>query len=111
MAYILLEVDCIDLALRTGAFPYLGLSVSGSANSDGWREPKLVPWRYLEAPEDGIYAFDFVASPPTGNAESRLYPLATHYEWSDFPSDLRGVRVHATNNQMQAMLSSDLLLV
>jgi hypothetical protein len=40
------------------------ITASGTVPSAGWSNPQLAPYTYVQAPPDGIYDFDFVATPP-----------------------------------------------
>jgi hypothetical protein len=61
---------------------------------------------YVQAPPDGIYDFDFVARPPTGMAIQVILPIFAGINVEHFPADLRGVRVHASNNAVEKLVTS-----
>ncbi len=85
--------------------PSIAIAVIGAVNSSGWTQARLVPWVYRAPPEDGIYDFDFIATPPTDIALEVITPIAHSQIIPNHPKDLKGVRVHATSNSLSAPLN------
>ncbi len=100
----LLDVKHIDLAILKSNPPQLSITVFGSAPTLGWTSANLVPYVYITPPEDGIYDFDFVGTPPSGPAGEMITPAVTNYVWPDYPPELKGVRIHASLNEMEKLL-------
>ena len=82
----------------------LSIVAHGTVTTSGWRNPRLIPYVYITPPADGIYDFDFVADAPDGQALQVLLPISAKEEWQDFPSDLKGVRIHASTNSVEKKL-------
>ena len=70
----------------------------------GWQNGELVPWAYLNTPEDGIMDFDFIADAPTGY----ILPVISHINTAPFmaetPTWLKGVRIHASTNVITTLI-------
>jgi hypothetical protein len=105
-----LEVTEIKLVTLRTFPPRLKISVSGTVSSRGWSYPQLVPSVYIKAPPDGIYDFDFVATPPDGVAAQVITPIGATYTWQTLPQNLKGVRVHAATNCQVALLTPEMSL-
>lgn len=75
--------------------------------STGWTDPQLIPYIYIQPPPDGIYDFDFVAKPPSGISQPVLTDIRASHIVFPFPDDLKGVRVHASNNSVERRLDED----
>ncbi|QUJ68354.1 hypothetical protein KDD30_04275 [Photobacterium sp. GJ3] len=58
------EVSHVELALMKSHPPQLGIRAHGFTTTLGWENARLVPFVYVMPPADGIYEFDFVATPP-----------------------------------------------
>jgi hypothetical protein len=58
---------------------------------------------YIQAPPDGIMDFDFTGKPPAGIAGQIVLPVHAHIVLPK-PSWLKGVRVHAKDNSIEAKL-------
>lgn len=72
--------------------PAYAVIAVGQFPSGGWSNPHLVPVQYVQAPPDGIYDVDMVATRPTGVATMMLqYLVATQV--LHFPSNAKGLRV------------------
>jgi hypothetical protein len=66
----------------------------------GYSNARLSPYEYVTPPTDGIYDFDFTADPPLEESGAQPTEVRARYEWSAFPQDLKGVRIHAQRNQL-----------
>ncbi len=95
--YEITEVSC-----RSGE-GFVHILVYGKVNSGGWENPQLVPYIYIDPPEDGIYDFDFIADAPEGNVTLALEEIVAELEWADIPDDFKGVRVHSSSNNIESI--------
>ncbi|WP_156385519.1 hypothetical protein [Ramlibacter sp. Leaf400] len=79
-----------------------GLMVSAKARvpTPGWRNALLVPWTYVTEPDDGIWDFDFLASPPTSMDIQVISGLDVQGHFFPAPRWCRGVRVHGSQNSI-----------
>lgn len=76
----------------------------GTVPTGGWSNPKLDPWLYVTPPPDGIYDFDFVATPPaSGMIVTQVITkvIASYVIWAP-PKGFAGVKVHSQSNSIVA---------
>ena len=102
----ILEVTEIALAVLESFPPRLRVTASGTVPTGGWSNSKLDPYIYIQAPPDGIYDFDFVADPPEGVATQVISPIEAVYIRENLTQDVKGVRIHASQNSKTAMLDN-----
>ena len=76
-----------------------------SVPTSGWTNPRLRPVIYVQAPPNGIYDFDFVATPPRGIAAQVITPIQAVRIWTPYPTGLHGVRVKGAGNSVVALLN------
>ena len=100
----ILEVAEIELAVLESFPPKLRITASGTVPTGGWSNPKLDPYIYIQAPPNGIYDFNFVADPPEGVATQVISPIEAIFIMENFTSDVKGVRIHASQNSKTALL-------
>ena len=100
----ILEVAEIELAVLESFPPKLRITASGTVPTGGWSNPKLDPYIYIQAPPDGIYDFNFVADPPEGVATQVISPIEAAFIMENLTSDVKGVRIHASQNSKTALL-------
>jgi hypothetical protein len=100
----ILEVAEIELAVLESFPPKLRITASGTVATGGWSNPKLDPYIYIQAPLDGIYDFNFVADPPEGVATQVISPIEATFIMENLTSDVKGVRIHASQNSKTALL-------
>lgn len=86
--------------------PQIVVHAAGTVNSSGWSNGRLIPWTYVDQPQDGVQDFDFIATAPSGFVLWVMSPLAglgsiQHGSW------MKGVRVHAATNNVEISLSDD----
>lgn len=85
--------------------PILKISAKGRVNSGGWSSPELGVWSYIQPPGDGILDLDFLATPPPDGTIVTMGFRNVHAGLLlPVPDWVKGVRVHASTNQMEAML-------
>ena len=79
----------------------------GVVPTAGWTDPQLVPYYYMTPPQDGFWAFDFIATPPAGPVPQVATPILGSYVWPDFPVEsLKGVVVYGSQNEVRQPLIS-----
>lgn len=95
-------------------FEWIGVTATGTSASLGWRAPLLSPWLYTEKPADNIQDFDFCAQEPERIIHGVPAPVAAdhliersriHY-WGE-GSDLAGIRIHSSQNEIEAHFSNE----
>jgi hypothetical protein len=77
----------------------------GLVPTGGWTNPQLRPVIYIQAPPNGIYDFDFVATPPSGIVPQVVLPIKAMRLWQPYPVKLKGVRVKSAGNSIVALLN------
>jgi len=85
----------------------LTITARGEVPTGGWSKGRLNPFVYITPPKDGIYEFDFVADRPAdGDVVSQGITSITAepFSWSDFPTELKGVKIYASENEVIEML-------
>lgn len=94
------SVNKVWINLSSGT---LLVAAEGTVNSSGWTNPELGAWVYVEPPPDGVQDFDFLATPPKGPVLTVMCPIAASFR-GKAPKWLKGVRVHSSSGNMEAML-------
>lgn len=95
------SVESVCLNVNKSNPPQLVAAAKGLVNSSGWSDGRLVPWLYVMPPEDGIQDFDFIAKSPDGMVLWVELPITASLVM-EMPGWLKGVRVHAATNAMEA---------
>jgi hypothetical protein len=96
-----LEVIEVNLTIYKTNPATLAIRAEGIVPRLGYRNGQLIPYVYIKFPTDGIWDFDFVADEPDTPSPTVLAPITADYLWPDYPKNLRGVRIHATNNKIE----------
>ncbi len=99
------DVKNIKLSVLKSNPPKLSIVAQGSVPSGGWSDPGLIPYIYIQAPPDGIYDFDFVATPPDGPATQAFADIKVSHTLETFPNSLKGVRIHTSQNKLVSLLT------
>jgi hypothetical protein len=102
----ILEVTDVRLSVLKSFPPQLQIAASGTVSTSGWSNPQLVPFNYVQAPPDGIYDFEFVATPPQDVTAQVITAIAANYIWKTFPQELVGVRIHSSTNSKAVRLNA-----
>ena len=100
------DVKSVRLFTHKSSQPILNISAFGTVPTGGWSDASLVPHVYVQPPPDGIYDFDFVATPPEGNAPQVLMPIPVCSTITEIPEGMRGVRIHASTNSVVALFDA-----
>lgn len=95
-SHVVYSVDHVHHTfLSLNGVRYLLITAFGRANTTGWTQPHLQPFLYFVPPQDGIWDFVFVATPPSGIAADIITPITANYLWKLSGFDLKGVRIHS----------------
>ncbi len=100
----LFRVESVDLKILKSKPPILAIDVKGLSPTPGYTDVTLIEHVYVTPPEDGVYGFDLVGRRPSHPVPQVLAPVSTVYHWTGFHDEVRGVRVHATSNKVEALL-------
>ena len=98
------SVESVDLAIMKSNPPQLSIHAKGTARTPGYTNPELREIIYVQPPEDGIYEYDFVATPPSGIVTQNLVPIEASTVRHSIPDDLKGIRVRAATNSKETLL-------
>jgi hypothetical protein len=99
----ILEITEIRVTIFESFPVQLQVSVLGTVPATGWSNPQLIPYTYVQAPPDGIYDFDFVATPPKDILAPVISPIQVR---TTLPGqDVKGIRVHASLNCKEFLLN------
>ena len=102
----ILEVQGISVVLDNNP-PVFIIKSSGNVTSSGWKNPELVPHSFEQPPPDGIYDFDFVAESPSDISLPVVMPIETELNQRQIPSNLKGIRIHASTNTKEFIVRID----
>ena len=97
--------EVTDVSIWTvKTFPLgLVISVKGRTGSNDWTDFQLTPVEYVVYPEDGIHDIYWTGDP--GGSLTVVTDVEFASNWIGFPQDdLKGVRIHAGTNKLEAML-------
>ncbi len=86
--------------------PGLVVDASGEVPTAGWTNIRLEPFFYIVPPADGIWDVDFSGDAPTGMVAQVILPVSASITLPA-PKWLKGVRVHAAQNQLQAKVDKE----
>ena len=101
-----LSVIDVKLAADKTYPPKLIIGAQGTVGTPGWTNAKLVPFVYIQPPPDGIYDFNFVATPPTKAVPQVVTCIDVKHVLETIPKNLKGVRIHAQTNSQVAYLNA-----
>jgi hypothetical protein len=104
-AYSVTHVQADVLAFKGGT---VIIFVVGTVPTSGWTGIGLSPWVYISPPADGIQDFDLEGTPPADISLNVITPVATAAAIPNPPSWLKGVRIHASSNNREALLGESL---
>jgi hypothetical protein len=96
------EVKRIGLSVTSMAPMKLLIKADGTVSGGGWSNAQLHPRMTFAPPSDGIYEFDFVASPPAPGdmVIQAILPVEASYEMQSVSPDFKGVRVYGETNAL-----------
>ena len=102
----ILSVSEVQLKILKSKPPQLSISAIGKVATPGWSNAELVPFRYIDPPRDGIYDFTFMAIRPTDITPQVITTVEAEYVINPLSDTLKGVRIHAKENNIVAMLET-----
>lgn len=111
-----MEVTDVKLSINKSSPPQLALYAEGKVPTSGWSNPTLSPVVYVTTPADLIQDFEFCAQEPAGPVLEIVSPIAAtliaemdvaNYWGQGKP--LKGVRIHARLNSIEAVLDGKTL--
>jgi hypothetical protein len=99
-----MQVDSVSVSFIKTNPPQLKIEATGKVNSGGWTKPELKERIHIVPPIDGMYEYDFVATPPSGPATQPILSISAETVRRDVPKGMKGVTVFAAKNSKQAKL-------
>lgn len=104
MSERIFQIKEVELLILESFPPQLMINVSGFASTSGWTQPEL---RVDDNdPSDGVYEYEFVATPPRGIALQVLTPITASLHLGEIPQDFKGVKIHASSNSVEQKTAS-----
>ncbi|QGJ70395.1 Hypothetical protein PBC10988_20910 [Planctomycetales bacterium 10988] len=100
------SVEEVSLYLLKSEPPKLLIVAKGKSATPNWTNPTLKAVVYVQPPEDGIYDYDFIARKPKGIVAQVITDIDTTILLREIPEGLKGIRVHASDNAKEALLST-----
>ena len=100
----IVQVDSVSVTYIKKNPPQLKIEAHGQAATPKWSNPTLVPRIYIQPPPDGIWDYDFEATPPAGITIQVLTPISADLVLTEIPKGMKGVRVHSKTNSKEAKL-------
>jgi hypothetical protein len=97
------SVKRVEIAVVEGAPRRLRITAHAVVSTSGWSQPELIAAGQPAA--NGIYSFTFVAVRPRGMVLQVLQPISVT-QVIDLPDGLRGIRIQAATNAVEATLES-----
>ena len=85
--------------------PKIIVEASGTVNTLGWTNGRLIPVVYFVPPDDGIQDFNFIGTAPDGYANQAQEENFKGTGWIPQFDWLKGVRIIAASNSIEVMLS------
>ncbi len=101
---LIYEVERVTITYIKKDPPEYHIEAQGKTKSAGWSDARLSAVVYVQDPPDGLYDFNFIAEPPSGESAQELTPVSVHAVLGKMPKSFRGVRVHARSNEKEAIL-------
>lgn len=98
---VVYSVDSVSLT-NSGPNDLL-IVAEGIVTSEGWTNPRLMSYVYIQPPPDGIWDFVFGADPPSEISNPMPTPITAKQVVMNVPDSFKGVRVHAATNSMVAL--------
>jgi hypothetical protein len=102
----IMDVQSVQAVIVKTNPPGLVVSASGEVATAGWTNIRLEPFFYIMPPADGIWDLDFSGDPPTGFVAQVVLPVSASITLP-VPKWLKGVRVHAAQNQIEAKIGKE----
>lgn len=95
------EVQSASLSLEKKNPPNLLIHAEGQAPADGWKHVHLIAYRYPTTPQDGIWEFDMVGTPPDAASDSTASKVTADFRWLAYPADqVKGIRIHGSDRSV-----------
>jgi len=103
MSALIYSIDEVRIDILKSNPPQLLVSVKGYVTREGWTNPVLMPlFNKFHEPGDGVYEFNFIATPPVGCSPQVITPITAGFLFPTIPADLKKVVVYSTTNFEEA---------
>jgi hypothetical protein len=101
-----MSVKSVSLTILKTGPRWLQIDSSGDVPTGGWKGGRLSAMMTMVPPADGLYAYNFVATPPTGIVNQMVSPIDVNPPdvWKGYPEKLKGVKIFSASNCMIALL-------
>jgi hypothetical protein len=98
------SVETVSIEIIKSHPPQLQIIAEGTAPSTGFTDAALDETVYIDPPEDGVYEYSFVATPPEEVSAPVMTPIRAQTLRFPLPNGLKGVSVRSETNITLAML-------
>jgi hypothetical protein len=105
----IMDVTAVHVSILKSNPPKVAIHAIGHVPTTGWTQIELDPYLYLVPPADGVWDFDFVGKAPSGIVGQVVLQVYASIV-VPMPRWLRGVRVHAKTNTIDAQLGKEIPL-
>jgi len=105
----IMDVTALHVSILKSNPPKVAIHAIGHVPTTGWTQIELDPYLYLVPPADGVWDFDFVGKAPSGIVGQVVLQVYASIV-VPMPRWLRGVRVHAKTNTIDAQLGEEIPL-
>lgn len=101
-----MSVDSAKLTVLKGGSAWVQIDATGKVRTGGWTHGRLSPMFINGAPKDGLYAFSFLAIPPTGTVTEQITSISVDppHVWKGYPTALKGVKIVSASNCIIALM-------
>jgi hypothetical protein len=94
-------VEDAQVSIMKSDPPQISVTAEGTVRTTGWSNGRLKPHIYVQPPPDGIYGFEFLATPPEGESGDAITPITSEEYKAEMPEGFKGVRIHAETNEKE----------
>ena len=105
MEFSIMSVETATIQILKSEPPRIAVEATGTVNSGGWSDGRLIPAVYFGPPSDGIQDFEFIANGPKGPATMATVSDFKGSGWVPLFDWLKGVRISSSTNSIVVMLN------
>lgn len=98
------SVETVSIEIIKSHPPQLQIFAEGTVPSTGFTDAMLDEIIYTDPPHDGMYEYNFVATPPEEVSADVMTPIRAEALRFPLPNGLKGVSVRSETNITLAML-------
>src|SRR5256885_17056489 len=100
----IVQIDSVSVTYIKKNPPQIKIEARGKTATPNWTQPTLAGIIYVQAPPDGMWGYDFEATPPTKLGPDVLTDIRAELVLTEIPKGMKGVRVYGETNSKEAKL-------